>query len=161
MKALLFPVLAAFALAASGAPEPQTAEIPQELQLISAVSRDWVGKPAAEVIAACGKPTKTSKSADGETRLLYRIPLQHGWTISSDTPTLREINDKIVTTTGNDRSPTFEPVMLPGAGTERPIIVGRLIAVFFVGADGKVRDVSLEQKLKKRYRDGSDRAIRE
>lgn len=30
--------------------------------------------------------------------------------------------------------------------------VGKLKVVFFVNADGKVRDVTVEQKLKKKYR---------
>jgi len=150
MKSWLLLVSCVMLAVQSAHAEEPAASPPDGLRLLEAVSEDWTGRHVDEVVAVCGRPTKRRASPDGGEELVYRAPMHSGWFVSPDSPSLDEFNRRIFESREASHSPTIEP-MLPSPGSQGPIVIGKLRVVFLIDRDDRVHDVSVEQKLKKKY----------
>lgn len=133
---------------------PGAGELPDNLELISIASGDWWGKHVDDLIAACGDPTRTIGLVNGGRKLIYRVPLYQGWSLTGENPTLEDLHHEIDSIREADPPADAGTADPDSADAAPPVVIGKLSLVFETSENDRVVGVAVEQKLKKRYRDG-------
>jgi hypothetical protein len=131
------PAIVACLLLSTGAPPGQTYTRPSPVKSAEYFSRllteAWTDRPAEELIAGWGNPTKQKKVDGGGATLLYRIKMLEGFQITPGHHIAISVHGPY----------PIAGVYISVPGVPEPRVVGRLKARFHTDAAGVIREVEV------------------